>query len=81
MTWKVSDITGCEVIDEAGQKIGVLIDVLPSKANDVWVIRTDTVKSGELLLPALKDVVKKVDIAAKKITVSIPAGLKEVFEG
>ncbi len=81
MTWKVSDLAGSEVIDETGQKIGILIDVLPSGANDVWVIRTDIVKSGEILLPALKEVIKKVDVTGKKITVALPAGLKEVFEG
>jgi 16S rRNA processing protein RimM len=81
VTWKVSDLAGSEVIDETGQKIGILIDVLPSGANDVWVIRTDIVKSGEILLPALKEVIKKVDVTGKKITVALPAGLKEVFEG
>jgi ribosomal 30S subunit maturation factor RimM len=33
------------------------------------------------MIPALKTVVKRVDIAAKKIFVVLPAGLKELYEG
>ncbi len=60
--------------------IGVLVDVLPTGGNDVWVIKTDLNESGEILLPALKSVVTKIDIESKKIYIVMPAGLKEIFE-
>jgi len=79
-SWKVADIAGSEVIDEQGTRIGTLVDVLPTGGNDVWVIKTDLNSSGELLLPALKSVVTKIDVEAKKIFIVMPAGLREVFE-
>ena len=79
-TWKVSDIAGSIVYDESGTLVGVLVDVLPTGGNDVWVLKTNLNSSGEILLPALKSVVKKIDVEAKKIYVVMPAGLKEIFE-
>ena len=76
--WKVKDIAGSEVFDTGGQKLGVLTDVLPSGGNDIWVVEQGGAK--ELLIPALISVVKEVDVAAKKITVDLPAGLKEIYE-
>jgi len=72
-------LAGCSVYDESGEKLGVLSDVLPTKSNDIWVVVEE--KSGrkaELLIPALKTVVKEVDTAAKKITVALPQGLRSV---
>ena len=79
-TWKVADIAGSKVFDETGGYIGVLVDVLPTGGNDIWVITTDLNPTGEILLPALKTVVNEIDAEAKKITVALPAGLKEIFE-
>jgi len=79
-SWKVSDIAGSSVIDENGECIGVLVDVLPTGGNDVWVIKTGLNGSGEILLPALESVVKRIDVEAKNIYIVMPAGLKEVFE-
>ena len=79
-SWKVSDLAGCSVYDEAGEKLGVFSDVLPTKSNDIWVVIDERGgKKTELLIPALKTIVKEVDIAAKKITVKLPAGLRNIF--
>lgn len=56
------DIIGCEVFDGNG-KIGTVTDVLKTGANDVFEV------DGKILIPALKSVVKEIDIAAKKILV------------
>jgi 16S rRNA processing protein RimM len=79
-TWNVSDIAGSSVIDENGVLVGILEDVLPTGSNDVWVIKTALNASGELLLPALKSVVTKIDVQARKIYIVMPPGLREVFE-
>jgi 16S rRNA processing protein RimM len=71
-------LAGCSVYDESGEKLGILTDVLPTKSNDVWVVVEERHgRKSELLVPALKTVVKEVDTAGKKITVALPEGLRE----
>lgn len=60
------DIIGCEVFDD-DKKIGIVTDVLKTGSNDVFEI------DGNILIPALKSVVKLIDIAAKKILVDANA--------
>lgn len=56
----VDELIGSKVLDFAtGKKYGVITDVSQTGANDVWHIKKD---EKEYLLPAIKDVVKKVDI-------------------
>ena len=59
---------------ENGAFIGQLEDILSYSANDVFLVRTTD--GHELLLPALKSVVKKVDIPAGYLDVEIPEGLR-----
>lgn len=59
------DIIGCEVFD-GDKKIGVVTDVLKTGSNDVFQVQGDK----EILIPALKSVVTKIDIADKKIFVN-----------
>lgn len=54
------DIIGCEVFD-GSTKLGTVTDVLKTGSNDVLVV------DGKNLIPALKSVVRSIDIAAKKI--------------
>ena len=58
------DIIGCEVFD--GEKIlGKVENVLKTGSNDVFQVVGET----EILIPALKAVIKKIDVANKKIAV------------
>jgi 16S rRNA processing protein RimM len=75
-TWKVADILGFEVIDQDGNKLGLLTDVISTGNNDVWTIKSDV---EELLIPALKSVVTKVDITRKRIFVSLPDGYSDIY--
>jgi 16S rRNA processing protein RimM len=61
------------VIDDTGATLGRLADVFSTGSTDVYVVRGD---AGELLLPALDDVVTDVDIPGGRITVSVPEGLE-----
>jgi 16S rRNA processing protein RimM len=56
------DIIGCEVF-YGENKIGVVTDVLKTGSNDVFQVKGDK----EILIPALKSVVEKIDVADKKI--------------
>ena len=75
-SWKVADILGFEVIDQDGTKLGLLSDVISTGNNDVWTIKSDT---EELLIPALKSIVTKVDISKKRIFVSLPEGYSDIY--
>jgi 16S rRNA processing protein RimM len=79
-SWATADIVGFEVIDEKQGALGTLVDVLPTGANDVLVVKPQSEGKQEYMVPALKTVVKNVDLAAKKIFVALPAGLKELYE-
>lgn len=58
------DIIGCEVFD--GEKFfGKVENVLKTGSNDVFQVKGEK----EILIPALKSVVKKIDIAEKKILI------------
>ncbi len=72
-TFFICDIVGCEVFEENGNMLGVVKDVLQTGSNDVYVVGN---KNGQdILIPALKSVVKEVSTEEKKIIVSIPEGL------
>jgi 16S rRNA processing protein RimM len=67
------DIIGLPVFDTAGEALGRLAEVLSTGSTDVYVVRGDR---GELLLPALDDVVTQVDVAGRRIVVEVPEGIK-----
>lgn len=69
----IADLIGLDVLDEAGNKIGVLEEVMRTGANDVYQIRmTD---QRELLLPAIRQCVLDVDVQAGFMKVHILDGL------
>jgi 16S rRNA processing protein RimM len=69
----VHDLIGLRVEDAAGEALGELSDVFSTGSNDVYVVRGER---GELLLPALDDVVKQIDVKAGRIVVAIPDGIE-----
>lgn len=68
----IADIIGSEVNTEDGAFFGVLKDVLETGANLVYIVEHE---GKEVLLPAIPDCVKDIDIAEKKIVVYIMPGL------
>lgn len=60
-------------VQEDGVALGSIMDILPYSANDVFIIKTPD--GQEILIPALKSVVKKVDVAAGIMDVKLPEGL------
>lgn len=101
----VADLLGITVVDEEGNVLGTLSEVLPTGANDVYVVKrqgeetpgkskdmddqplADTARSGmekesakeeekgvqknELLIPAIKECILKVDIRERIMTVHL----------
>lgn len=62
----ISDLIGCEGVDEEGKSIGVLQDVLQHGVVDVYVFKA---KGRSVMAPALKAVFPTVDVAGKCISV------------
>jgi len=70
----ICDLIDCEVIDEiSGEKLGVIKEILETGSNDVYVIKDEN--SKEILIPALKSVVRKVSLEEGKMWVILPLGL------
>lgn len=68
-------LEGLKVIDEERGILGELTEVLGTGANDVYVVNSP--QFGEVLIPAIKDVVLGIDLAAGEIKVRLLPGLIE----
>lgn len=68
----VYQIIGLEVETTAGDRLGVVGQVLTTGANDVYVVKGP---SQELLIPAVAQVVKEVDLRRGKMIVEPIEGL------
>lgn len=68
----LDDILGMEVYLEDETHLGTIKDILQPGANDVYVVRN---KNLEYLIPAIKDVVKKVYIEEKKMIITPLEGM------
>ncbi len=62
----IADLIGCEAVDQAGNPVGTLTDVLQYGSVDTWVFRT---AEGTMMAPALLAVFPQVDAAAGRILV------------
>ncbi len=65
----VFDIIGLKVFDDAGSYLGVVSDVLKTGSNDVYVV--DQEDKRQLLIPALKKVITKIDIPTGQMSVKL----------
>jgi len=65
-------IQGLRVVTEEGRVLGEVVEVLATGANDVYVVQGD---SGEALIPAIRDVVLRIDLSAGLMTVRLLEGL------
>ena len=64
----MAELIGLTAVDEAGETLGTVTEVMATGANDVYVVTT--AEGGELLLPAIADVVLEIDIADGRMTVN-----------
>lgn len=70
----IIDLIGLEVFTEDGELLGNLIEVLQPGANDVYIVENSN--KQQILLPAIPDVIKQIDIASKKMIVRLLEGLR-----
>jgi len=73
-TFFVHDLVGREVVTEEGEYLGSITNVFPTGGNDVYVIEGP---AGELLFPALKELVLECPRGERMMRVKLPPGLLE----
>jgi len=74
-TYFVHDIIGLSVQTDDGKLLGTVTEVLFTGANDVYIVQTPDEPHRELLLPAIDEVVKVVDLEQGILTVALLPGL------
>lgn len=72
----IADLIGLSVKTDEGETLGDLTDVIQTGANDVYVV---SMQDGEeVLIPAIKDCIKEVDIENGKMEVHLLPGLLDI---
>lgn len=69
----IADMIGMEVCTEDGNIFGTLKDVIETGANDVYVI--ESAEHGEVLVPAIKECIRSVDIEKGQMMIHLIDGL------
>jgi len=69
----VHRVLGLEVWTTEGEFLGCVDEILFTGANDVYIVRNG---DQEVLIPAISDVVKEVDINGARIKVQLMEGLR-----
>lgn len=67
-----ADLIGMSVVNESGDTLGTVAELLETGANDVLIVRG---KGPDVLIPFLKSVIGHVDLAARVIRVDWTADL------
>ena len=65
----IADLIGINVVDENGNNLGELTDVIETGANDVYVV--NNAEGDEILIPAIKECIIDVDINGRTMKVHL----------
>ena len=68
------DLYGLRVVTDTGRDLGKLTDILMTGSNDVYVVRNE---EKEILIPAIKQCILKVDLEAGEMLVHLLEGLED----
>ncbi len=71
------ELIGLKVYLVSGKYLGKIVQILPTGSNDVYIVKE---KEKEYLIPAIEDVIKEVNIEAKKMIIEPLEGLLELAE-
>lgn len=71
-TYYLYQLIGLQVKSTTGELLGTITQVLETGANDVYLVRSE---DRELLLPAIPDVIKQIDIDSGVMVVHVIDGL------
>lgn len=80
-SYYLDQIIGLKVLTADGKKLGCVSDIMKTGSNDVYVVNQEdaelksTGSSREILIPALKSVVKEINLQEGYILIELPEGL------
>jgi 16S rRNA processing protein RimM len=69
------ELLGLSVVDDAGESLGKVTEIMETGANDVYVVTNEA--GREILLPAIAEVILDVDLDTKIMKVHLLPGLLE----
>lgn len=72
-TYYWADIVGMSVVSVDGHPLGIVVSIIETGSNDVYVVQTPD--AGEILIPAIASVVMEIDLNQKVMRVALPDGL------
>jgi len=67
----LQDLIGASVVDEKGEELGKLTEVLDTPASNIYVVKGDR----EILIPAVKEFILNTDVEAGIVTVRLIDGM------
>lgn len=67
-----AEIIGVDVVAVTGERIGILREIIVTGSNDVYVVRGP---DGEVLIPAIADIVRDFDAERRVMTIEMLEGL------
>lgn len=73
-SWFIHDIIGCKVFNDAQTFLGIVREVWKLPGNDLWEI---VLEKRHVMFPANKELIREVDILARRIVIAPPDGLFE----
>jgi 16S rRNA processing protein RimM len=80
----ISDLIGCAVWEQgAAAALGAVREVQQlagagARSSEAWVLAVKLDAGGELLIPMAAEICTEIDLAARRITVRLPHGLREL---
>ena len=69
----IADLLGLDVITDEEKTLGKLEDIFNTGSNDIYVVKDEAGK--QILLPAISEVIKEINLEEKKIVVHLLEGL------
>ena len=69
----IFQLVGLEVIDIDKGKIGIIDDVWEYPASDIFVVSSE---KGVLLIPGIKEIIKKIDLENNRMEVKLLPGME-----
>ncbi len=70
----IHDVVGLRVVDDNNNEVGMVKDVLQYPGHDLYVIERD---GHEWMIPAVKEFITSIDVAARTMKVRLIEGLME----
>jgi 16S rRNA processing protein RimM len=71
----IADLIGMQAVSDEGEELGTITDVLQTGANDVYIISREG--AADVLVPAIRDCIKNVDMEKNVMTIHLLPGLRD----